>query len=95
MAYIHKNDFFHRDLCLENIFINSKGTVKIGNFYNCKDSSARPPYTDYVTTRWYRAPEQLLHSNNYNNKVDIWAIGCIISELFLLGPMFGGTSEVD
>lgn len=49
--------FFHRDLCLENIFINDGRNIKIGNFYTARESNAKPALTDYITTRWYRAPE--------------------------------------
>ena len=50
--------------------------------------------TDYVATRWYRAPELLL-SNNYGKEVDIWAIGCILGELTDGEPLFPGESEID
>lgn len=50
--------------------------------------------TDYVATRWYRAPELLL-SNNYGKEVDIWAIGCIMGELTDGDPLFPGESEID
>ena len=50
--------------------------------------------TDYVATRWYRAPELLL-SNSYGKEVDIWAIGCIMGELTDGEPLFPGESEVD
>ena len=49
--------YFHRDLCIENIFIINGKNIKIGNFYNAKEMTAKSPYTDYITTRWYRAPE--------------------------------------
>ncbi len=47
----------HRDLCLENVLINEGQVIKIGNFFTARELSAKPPLTDYVTTRWYRAPE--------------------------------------
>ncbi len=50
--------------------------------------------TDYVATRWYRAPELLL-SANYGKEVDIWAIGCILGELTDGEPLFPGESEID
>ena len=71
----------HRDLSLENIYINGGQHIKIGNFHSSKDLKAKPPMTDYITTRWYRAPEQLMHSTNYSFKIDMWAIGCIMAEL--------------
>ena len=51
--------------------------------------------TDYVATRWYRAPEVLLRSANYNSPIDMWAIGGIAAELFTLKPLFPGSSEAD
>jgi cyclin-dependent kinase-like len=50
--------------------------------------------TDYVATRWYRAPELLL-SNNYGKEVDIWAVGCIMGEITDGDPLFPGESEID
>ena len=56
---------------------------------------SRGNYTDYVSTLWYRAPELVLRFQNYSEKVDIFALGCIMSELFLGRPIFPGTSESD
>lgn len=60
-----------------------------------REIRSRPPYTDYVSTRWYRAPEVLLRSVNYNSPIDIWAIGTIMAELYTLRPLLPGSSEVD
>ena len=94
LAYMHKHGFFHRDLKPENI-LYSKGIIKIGDFGLAREIRSRPPYTDYVATRWYRAPEILLKSTNYNSPVDIYALGCILAELYLLNPLFSGSSEID
>jgi len=51
--------------------------------------------TEYVSTRWYRGPELVLRSNSYNQSIDIWALGCIMSELYLGRPIFPGSSEAD
>ena len=51
--------------------------------------------TDYVSTRWYRAPELVLRSRNYNQSVDVFALGCIMAELYLGRPLFPGNSELD
>lgn len=56
---------------------------------------ARPPFTDYVSTRWYRAPEILLRAPDYNAPIDIFAMGCIMAELFTMRPLFPGQSEQD
>jgi len=94
LAYMHKHGFFHRDLKPENLLVQ-KDIVKIADFGLAREIRSRPPYTDYVSTRWYRAPEILLKSVNYNSPVDIFALGCIMAELYMLGPLFNGTSETD
>ena len=94
LAYMHKHGFFHRDLKPENLL--SKGdTVKIADFGLAREIRSRPPFTDYVSTRWYRAPEILLRSTNYNSPVDMFACGAIMAELFMLRPLFPGNNETD
>lgn len=56
--------------------------VKIVDFGLAREIRSRPPFTDYVSTRWYRAPEILLKAPNYNSPVDIFALGCIMAELY-------------
>jgi len=92
---MHKNGFFHRDIKPENLLINPKNVIKIADFGLAREIRSLPPYTDYVSTRWYRAPEILLKSTNYNSPIDIFALGCIMAELYLLNPLFSGSSEVD
>lgn len=70
-------------------------TVKVADFGLAREIRSRPPYTDYVSTRWYRAPEVLMRSTHYNSPIDTWACGCIMAELFALGALFPGTSEAD
>ena len=60
-----------------------------------KEIDARPPFTDYVSTRWYRAPEILLRDTLYNAPIDIFAMGAIMAELFTMRPLFPGQSEQD
>jgi serine/threonine protein kinase len=79
----------------ENILVNSQDQVKLADFGLAREIRSRPPYTDYVSTRWYRAPELLLRSTSYNSPIDIFALGCIMAELYLLRPLFPGNSEVD
>ena len=70
--------------------------LKLADFGLAKDFKAnRGNHTDYVSTRWYRAPELVLRSKKYSEKVDIFALGCIMAELFLGRPIFPGTSESD
>ena len=51
--------------------------------------------TEYISTRWYRAPEVLLRDPNYSASIDIFAVGCVMAELISLNPIFPGTSEID
>lgn len=69
--------------------------LKIADFGLAREIRSMPPYTDYVSTRWYRAPEVLLRSTAYSSPIDLWAMGAILFELFSLRPMFAGTSEID
>ena len=94
LSHIHKNGFFHRDVKPDNIMIAS-GIVKIADFGLAKEIRSSSPCTEYVSTRWYRAPEVLLHSRRYSWQVDIFAIGCILAELYLNRPLFPGSSEID
>jgi hypothetical protein len=94
IAYLHKHGYFHRDLKPENLLIMGD-VVKLADFGLAREIRSRPPYTDYVSTRWYRAPEVLLRSPYYNAPIDIFAIGVIAAELFTLRPLFPGSSEQD
>lgn len=91
---IHKSGFMHRDLKPENLL--TKGDiVKVADFGLAKEIRSRPPFTEYVSTRWYRAPEIILRSTHYNSPVDIWACGVIFAELYLNRPLFPGSSDSD
>lgn len=92
IAYMHKYGFFHRDLKPENLLVHGE-SVKIADFGLAREIRSMPPYTDYVSTRWYRAPECILKSTNYSSPVDIWAAGSIMAELYNLKPIFAGNSE--
>lgn len=95
LSFMHKHGFFHRDIKPENLLCKGPELVKIADFGLAREIRSRPPYTDYVSTRWYRAPEVLLRSTNYNSPIDIWAVGCIMAELYTLQPLFPGRSEID
>ena len=70
---MHKKNYFHRDLKPENLLCYNQ-TVKIADFGLAKECDAKPPYTDYVSTRWYRAPEILLRSPDYNAPAFSWVV---------------------
>ena len=100
LSHIHSNNIMHRDLKPENILVCGN-EIKIADFGTAREIPRYNKYneinslTDYICTRWYRAPECILKSNNYNEKVDIWALGCIMAELYNLRPLFPGKSEFD
>ncbi|XP_076462531.1 serine/threonine-protein kinase dyf-5-like [Babylonia areolata] len=95
LSFMHKHGFFHRDLKPENLLCNGTDLVKLADFGLARETRSTPPYTDYVSTRWYRAPEVLLRSTSYSSPIDVWAVGCILAELYTLRPLFPGSSEVD
>lgn len=88
-------------MCVQpsNILLNSECLVKVCDFGLARSvASAKgdnPVLTDYVATRWYRAPEILLGSTKYTKGVDMWSIGCIFGELLGGRPMFPGTSTLN
>lgn len=94
LAYMHSKGLFHRDLKPENLLFKA-GTVKIADFGLVRDMRQKPPFTEYVSTRWYRAPEVLLRSQNYGPAIDIFALGALMAELYTFKPLFPGSSEAD
>ena len=96
LQHLHRHGFFHRDIKPENLLVtesdgNKVGTIKVADFGQTREIRSRPPFTDYVATRWYRAPEVLDGSGQYNSPVDIWAAGCVLGELMTCGqPIFPG-----
>lgn len=70
-------------------------SVKLADFGLARETHSKLPYTTYVSTRWYRAPEVLLRAGEYSAPVDIWAIGAMAVEVATLKPLFPGGNEVD
>ena len=95
VKYLHQNSIIHRDIKPGNIFLSDTLRVKIGDFGLVKEIRYPTPFTEYVSTRWYRAPENVLGSRSYNYPVDIFALGCIMAELYTFKPLFPGSSEMD
>ncbi|CAL5093920.1 unnamed protein product [Urochloa decumbens] len=98
-AAMHARSVLHRDLKPDNILLDvSVGTVKICDFGLSRSvaiSGEAPPLTPGVATLWYRAPEVILGSRDYDAGVDTWALGCIMAELLAGAPLFPGRSEMD
>eukprot|EP00929_Paragymnodinium_shiwhaense_P001354 TRINITY_DN101581_c0_g1_i1.p1 TRINITY_DN101581_c0_g1~~TRINITY_DN101581_c0_g1_i1.p1 ORF type:complete len:968 (+),score=196.66 TRINITY_DN101581_c0_g1_i1:313-3216(+) len=96
IEYCHRHDVIHRDIKPENLLINpTDHALRLCDFGFARTMTADAPLTDYVATRWYRAPELLLGSTHYGKDVDLWAMGCIMGELTDGQPLFAGESEVD
>ncbi|EIW72565.1 hypothetical protein TREMEDRAFT_25947, partial [Tremella mesenterica DSM 1558] len=97
LQHIHSHNYFHRDMKPENLLFEKDVTVivKIADFGLAKNTKQKPPYTEYISTRWYRAPEILMRTGSYGPPVDMWALGTILFEMVNLKPLFPGASEVD
>ncbi|XP_010142973.1 PREDICTED: mitogen-activated protein kinase 15, partial [Buceros rhinoceros silvestris] len=99
--FIHSGNVIHRDQKPSNILLDADCFVKLCDFglarslSQLNEDQGNPALTEYVATRWYRAPEILLSSRSYTKGVDMWSIGCILGELLLGKPLFPGTSTVN
>lgn len=92
--FLHSHRIVHRDLKPQNLLVTANGHIKLADFGLAKTYDFDMRLTSVVVTLWYRAPEVLL-GLAYATPVDIWAIGCIIAELYRLQPLFCGSSEGD
>jgi mitogen-activated protein kinase 15 len=101
LKFMHSGQMLHRDIKPSNILLNSDCQVKVCDFGLARsviqqaDNVQNPVLTDYVATRWYRAPEILLGSTSYTKGVDQWSVGCILGELLSGKPIFPGTSTMN
>lgn len=99
LKYIHSSSVVHRDLKPGNLLVNADCELKICDFGLARGFNSTPEtptmMTEYVATRWYRAPEIMLAFRGYNTAIDIWSVGCILAELILGRPLFKGKDYVD
>ncbi|VDO65975.1 unnamed protein product [Heligmosomoides polygyrus] len=99
LKYIHSANVLHRDLKPSNILLNANCDLKICDFGLARVTDPRKDHTgfltEYVATRWYRAPEIMLNSKGYTKSIDIWAVGCILAEMFNGRPLFPGKHYID
>ncbi|XP_047241196.1 cyclin-dependent kinase-like 5 isoform X2 [Girardinichthys multiradiatus] len=96
--FCHQQNVIHRDIKPENILISQEGVVKLCDFGFARtiaSPSEGGVYTDYVATRWYRAPELLVGDIKYGKPVDVWALGCLLIEMLTGQPLFPGDSDLD
>uniref|UniRef100_A0A914HWP2 Mitogen-activated protein kinase n=1 Tax=Globodera rostochiensis TaxID=31243 RepID=A0A914HWP2_GLORO len=95
LKYIHSIGIVHRDLKPSNLLVNGDCLLKIADFGLARsiDQCTREEgtlLTQYVSTRWYRAPELLFSMVNYDTKLDIWSVGAIFAELIMRRQLFPG-----
>lgn len=99
LDHMHKKGIFHRDIKPENILIESSTEIvkglKLADLGSCRGIYSKQPYTEYISTRWYRAPECLLTDGYYGPEMDMWGAGCVMFEITSLYPLFPGSNEVD
>ncbi|KAM0791562.1 hypothetical protein ACM66B_006009 [Microbotryomycetes sp. NB124-2] len=104
LKYIHSAGVLHRDLKPGNLLVNADCELKICDFGLARGFDSDPDstgpgaagfMTEYVATRWYRAPEIMLSFANYTTAIDVWSIGCVLAELLGGRPMFKGTNYID
>ncbi|XP_065157725.1 MAPK/MAK/MRK overlapping kinase-like isoform X1 [Atheta coriaria] len=108
LDYLHRHGLFHRDIKPENILVkvqnpgNTNTTtqqpielIKLADLGSIRGIYSKPPYTEYISTRWYRSPECLLTIGHYGPKMDIWATGCVFYEVLTMRPLFPGNNEID
>ncbi|KAL5344518.1 negative regulator of the PHO system [Pseudogymnoascus australis] len=94
--FCHTNRVLHRDLKPQNLLINAKGQLKLGDFGLARAFGIPVnTFSNEVVTLWYRAPDVLLGSRTYNTSIDIWSAGCIMAEMYTGRPLFPGTTNED
>mmetsp|Transcript_44325 Transcript_44325/g.86718 ORF Transcript_44325/g.86718 Transcript_44325/m.86718 type:complete len:397 (-) Transcript_44325:31-1221(-) len=98
LKYIHSANVLHRDLKPSNLLLNSSCELKICDFGLARGVSmheeAEYELTEYVVTRWYRAPEVMCSCSDYDVKIDVWSVGCILAELHGRKPLFPGDDYI-
>lgn len=96
LKYCHDRQVLHRDIKGSNLLIDNNGCLKIADLGLARSTGEEGRrYTNRVITLWYRPPELLMGTNEYDMSVDMWSVGCLIAELLMLKPLFPGKDEVE
>jgi len=96
LKFIHSSNVLHRDLKPSNLLLNSNCDLKICDFGLARgvEDEQAGIMTEYVVTRWYRAPEIMLVCQEYTKAIDVWSVGCIFAELLARAPLFPGEDYI-
>lgn len=96
LEHCHLRGIIHRDIKGANILVNNEGVLKIADFglANFFSHGHKQRLTGRVVTLWYRPPELLLGSTDYEETVDLWSVGCVFAEMFIGRPILQGRTEV-
>lgn len=95
LKFLHDNEILNRDIKPSNILIDDNCIVKLCDFGSSRIFIPSKPFTAGIGTKWYKSPEMLLGKKMYDKKIDIWSLGCVFAELFLLEPLFPGMSDFE
>lgn len=96
VEYLHSKQIVHRDLKPQNILVDGDGLLKIADFGLARSFEIKmPSYSSEVVTLWYRSPELLRGSKVYGYSIDMWSVGCIVSEILTGTPLFPGSDKND
>lgn len=91
---MHSANVLHRDLKPSNLLLNANCDLKVADFGLARSANTSDEHngfmTEYVATRWYRAPEIMLTFKEYTKAIDVWSVGCILAEMLSGKPLFPG-----
>ena len=96
LAYLRNKFIIHRDIKPSNILIRPEDQkLMIADFGSAKKVTENMNSVSYICSRYYRAPELILGEEKYQYAIDIWAVGCVITEMFIGTPIFAGKNTAD